>query len=238
MGSEFISARHRFCHSSISLQAQFLSHREPKFTARAPRVPSAPSSRGSDRSELACLEKHPPKVPGKIAEVATPQQEQAEGILDDRSTIWGIELEGGVLPSDGSSLACDTTVVIDAKKIWDHPEGTQQPHQATVDSCDKPRSLTTRGPDEHSRLSPRVASRFFLKNVPGSSLREDRFTPVPDWEDRPDREPEVQALDDHLGHPHPSLGWDCPLDQEIGSSLDDYGRTRSSPMAGKRTSGN
>ena len=50
-----------------------------------------------------------------------PQPEQAERSRGDHSTIWGIELEDGVLPNDGSSSTCDATIVIDAKKISHNP---------------------------------------------------------------------------------------------------------------------
>jgi len=183
--------------------------------------PSTPSNNIPDHSEPACLGKQQRtlKSTGKIAEVATPQSEQIEGTLD-HSTTWDIELEDGILPSDSSSFAWGTTVVIDAGNIWNHQDGMQQSLQTVTDSCDKPRSVVARGPDECSCSSPRVASRFFSKCVPGFGLYEDRpspRTPTIDWEDHPDREPEVSSLGDVVDCHCPDAGWDRSSNQEADS---------------------
>lgn len=196
-----------------------------------------PLSVGPDHSEFACFRKQQrtPKSTGKIAGDATLWPERAGGVPDDPSTAWGIELEGGILPSDSSSLACGTTVVIDTGRIWNHPEKTEQLPQTTVDYCGRPGFLAARNPDECSSSSPRVVSRFFPKCVPGFGPHEDRSTrrtPTFDWEDLPSRGPEVPTLDDYPDHPCSDVGCGANSNQETDSYLGDRCRTYLSPLAG------
>ena len=168
---------------------------------------------------------------GKFVADVTPRLEQVGGILENRSTTWGIELEDGILPSDSSSLV--TTVVIDTGGIWNLQERMQQPLQIAVDYCGEPRSLITRIPDESSRSPPHVASRFFFERVTGSSPRGD-FPRVstPDRRDPPNWEPVTPTLDSYPDYPCPDVGWDDSSGQETDLSLGDYRGTHLSPQAG------
>lgn len=189
--------------------------------------PSTSSGGGLYYSDFAYPGKrrHTPKFTGNIAEGIRPQPAQIEETFDNRSTAWDIELEDDILPSDSSSFAWGTTVVIDTENIWNHQKETKQSLQVAMDSCDQPQPLATRSPDEHSRFSPRVGSRFFSKCV--SNLREDRSapgTPTPDLEDHPDREPEVPKWDGFVHHHYIDVGWDCNSNQETDSFSDGYCR--------------
>ena len=156
---------------------------------------------------------------------------ESGGILGSRSTTWDIELEDGNFPSDSSSLACDTTVVMDTGRIWGLRERMQQPAQPVV--CGRPRFLTTRSPDECSCSSPRVASRFFPERVPTPSLRGDTpCTSIPDRRDLPNREPVAPTLDGYPGYPRPDIGWDDSSDQETDLFLGEYCGTHLSLSAG------
>lgn len=190
---------------------------------------------GFDRSDFthSGKQQHTPKPTGKIAEGTKPRVGRVGGTPDDASMTWDIELEDGTLPSDSSSFACDTTVVIDTGRIWDHQEGMQQSIQTVADHRDKPRPLATRSLDEYPRPTSRVTSRFFSSFMPGFDLREDKPTPrmpTRGWEDPPDREPELPTLDDHLqvDCPRPDVGWEDSSDQWI-DSIGDYCET---PLAG------
>jgi len=219
-------------HSPLPFQAQPLLHGEPKSTSTDSQLHPAPLSRGLARSKFPCF--GTPGSTGKIGEDATSQLERTEGMPDNCSTTWDIELEDGILPSDSSSFACGTTVVIDTGKIWSHQGGVRQFHQTAVDSCGNPRSVATRSPDGYSRSSPRVASRFFSKRVSSSSLRKDRPAPrttTLDWDDNPDGEPEVPTLDG-FGYYRCDVGWDRSSNQETDSFSGVYCGTHLSPLAG------
>lgn len=168
----------------------------------------------------------------KTVESVPSQSGRIGGMPCEHSTAWDIGLEDDLLPSDPSSFACDTTVVIDTGRIWDHQEETRQSLQTDMNYCGKSRPLPIRSLDEYSRPTARVESRFFLKRVPGFSLREDRPSPHAsrlDWEDLPDREPEVPTLDDCLDHSCPAVGWDGSSNQGTESFFGDYCGT---PLAG------
>ena len=141
------------------------------------------------------------------------QPEQTEVIFDNCSVAWDIELENGVLPSDSSSFAWETTVVIDAGRDWNDRAGMQQSLQPAMDSCDGSRSIATRGSDEHSPSSLRVASRFFSNRVHSLSLREGipvSRMPAFQREHHPYGELEASGLDN---------SGDCHSDPDAGRAL-------------------
>jgi len=214
-----------------------VGHGQPKSTATGSQTPPVPLSRGHGRSDLAYFGKQQP-TPKSMEEIAvdvTPQLGQTGGALENRSTTWDIEHEDGILPSDSSSLTCGTTVVIDTGGIWNLQERIQQSLQVVVDPCGKPRCLT-RGPDQCSCSSPRVASRFFSKRVSCSSLRGD--TPrmsTPDRGDPPNLESVDPTLEGYPDHLRPDVGWDDSSVQETDSFLGDYCGTHLSPLAGACT---
>ena len=217
-----------------SFQAQAIFRGKSKITAAGSRLPSTPPDRGLDYSEFACFGKRqsPPKPTGEIAENAAPQQEPAEGMPDNCSTTWDIELEEGNLPSDSSSFACSTTVVIDTGRIWNQG-GTQQSLQTIVDSCGKLHSIAARSTDAYPRSS-RVASRFFSRPVSGLGLPEDEPAPCAlTFDDCPDEEAEVPALGDFVHYHCPGIGWDRSSNQETSSFLGDHYESPLSPLAGK-----
>ena len=164
---------------------------------------------------------------GNIPEDATLQPEQTEAILDDRSMIWDIELENGILPSDSSSFAWETTVVIDTRRNWNDQEGIQQSLQPAMESRGGPRSIATRRSDEHSPYSLRVRSRFFSSRVsdlsPCGFISASR-TPAVEWEGHLDREPEVSTWNDLVDCHCLDVGCGCTPSWETDSFLgDDYG---------------
>jgi len=150
-------------------------------------------------------------------------------MLGNRATTWDIELEDGILPSDSSSLAYDTTVVVDTGRIWGLRGGMRQPLQSIVDACGEPRSLKTRSPDDCSHPSPRVASRFFPKCVSAPGFRRDS---TPDCGDLPNREYVSLTLDGCPDYPRPDVEWDDSLGQETDLFLSEHHGAHPSPLAG------
>jgi len=196
-----------------------VDHKGPKFTATRLRTPQTTPGRGIGRGDfILSREQRPtPRSTGKNVADAMPQVEQAGEIFGTGSTSWDIELEDGILPSDSSSLACGASVVVDTGKMWNLQERTEQPLQTAVDPYDGPRFLTTRIPDESSRSSPHVASRFFPKRAPGSSLRGDTpRTSTSDQGDPPNWGPVATTSDYYLDSPRPDVGWD----RSLGANLD------------------
>ena len=207
---------------------------DTKFAVIDPPLPSTPSSRGLGRRGPACFgkQRRTQKSTGKNVEDVTPRPGRAGGILGNPPTTRDI---GDGLSSDSPSHPCSATVVMDTGRIWNDQEVTRQSLQATMDPCGILRSIAARSPNEYSRSSPRVASRFFSKCVPGFSLHEDRSaprTPTLDWEDPPNREPEVLALGGYLDSPCPGVAWDGSSNWGTDSFLGDYCGVPLFPLAG------
>lgn len=185
-----------------------------------------------ERSEFACFgeQQHTPNSTGNTTEDATPQPEQVETMPDNRSMTWDVELEDGILPSDSSSFTREATVVIDPGRNWDDREGTQQPIQPAMDFCGELRSIVTRSSGERSP-SLHIASRFFSNYVSSLSLGKDISaprTPVAEWEDHSDREPEVSVPDDLVDCHCPYVGWGRSPSWEADSFLSGYYGARQS----------
>ncbi|KAF9651047.1 hypothetical protein BDM02DRAFT_1036590 [Thelephora ganbajun] len=201
--------------SSLTAAAQRLFHREPESAVIGSRLPSTPPSKGLDCGDA----------------MSKPQQK--EGILGNHSPAWDIELEDDILPSDSSLLACDTTIVIDTGRTWNHQEGTQQSFYTAMDSFETTGFIETEGPNKYSHSSPHVASRFFSKCVSGFCFPGDTLAPhmpTPTLGDYPNQEPEVPTLDDFDCY-HLNAGLDHSPNQDsfLGSC---YG-TCLTPLAGQ-----
>ena len=164
------------------LEGQLPFHKDPKLP-------------GTNSELLSVREPdHTPWPTGKVKEGRTLWAEHTEGVHDDHSGTWDIDLENGVLPSDSSSLVTGTTVVIDTGRIWDIQERTREPLQVAMDPHNEPQLIATGSP---ARRSVRVASRFFPNRGVGPSLYGTvpiPRTPAPDREDHPDEELDLTTL--------------------------------------------
>lgn len=181
--------------------------------------------------ELRCFGEHNP-TENTIAEVLS-QQEQTKAIPDNLSLIWDTELENGILPSDSSSFAWGTTVVMDTGRNWNDNGGEQQSLRSVTDSRGQSRSTTTRCSDETSPSSLRVVSRFFSNYVSSLSLCEGESalrTPAVGWGDELDGEPQVLALGGLVDHPCLDVEWGRSSPSREGHSFlgDGYG----APLSG------
>ena len=198
----------------ISFKEQPIFRWKPEFPGINSQPPSTPQTGGRDHPELIHLRKQ------KITEIQKSPSEQT----DNHSVTWAIELENDILPSESSSIACNTTVVIDTVRDWGGQQAEEKSSNAVMNFCSEPRSIATRTPGQHSHPSLRVASRFFPNFVSSSSLRDDISAPrtlSSDWEDRVDGEPELLTSENSVPRCL-DVGRDHSPTQETDSFLDGY----------------
>lgn len=135
---------------------------------------------------------------------------------------WAIEDEDGVLPSDFSSFAQESTVVIDTGKIWNDQEIIPQSPQPAIGSRGEQCSIVTQSSNERHPSSHRVVSRFFSKYTSRSSLHEGVSAPrtlAAEWEDHSDRGSELSNSDGLVDCHCTAIGCDRSLSRETDSFM-------------------